>query len=113
MDEAEILTKYAVLQPLYQRLLVEVEATLAARLKAANVNPAAMSGRVKEPKNVVDKASRKGYSDPFAENDDFAGLRVVCRYTPELDKVETIIKTTFNAITAEDKSASRGVDRMA
>lgn len=112
METSEIRTKYEELQPRYTRLVEEVKTALRSALDGARIETSAIFGRVKTMDSVLGKVDKKGYKDPFSQNDDFAGVRFVCRYTPELDRVETIIKKEFAVLQTEDKSASLDVDRM-
>lgn len=56
---------------------------LHAEFVAKDVTPSAMRSRLKDPDNVR-KVARKKYAGQFANNEDFAGLRISCLFTKEL-----------------------------
>lgn len=112
MEEAEIRRQYAKLQPLYDRLLTEVTAILKDEFTALNISTPAVHSRLKAPDALVQKVARKNYADPFTQNEDFAGVRVVCLFTEEVVQVDAAIQRAFKVRSMEDKSAALEVDRM-
>jgi len=112
MEDAEIRRKYDELKPLYERLLVEVKTTLQNEFAAKEITPSAILSRLKDPDNLVRKVARKKYAEPFENNEDFAGLRIVCLFTEELDHVQSVIQQLFKVLSVEDKSAALELDRM-
>jgi putative GTP pyrophosphokinase len=112
MDESEVRSRYDKLRPLYERLLVEVETTLRHELAIEDITPSAILPRIKHVDSLVAKVSRKGYEDPFTENEDFAGLRIVCLFTEEVELVDAIVRRVFAVRSMDDKSAALEVDRM-
>jgi putative GTP pyrophosphokinase len=112
MEEAEIRSRYESIKSLYERLLVEIETTLRSEFALQDITPSAIHARVKDPDRLVEKVSRKSYEDPFVQNEDFAGMRIVCLFTEELPLVDAIIRRVFAVLSMENKSAALEVDRM-
>src|SRR5262249_43068264 len=61
--------------------------------------------------SVVNKVERKEYKDPLSDIHDFAGVRVVCQFTPDLDVIDKLIRELFDVHETVDKSASLGFDK--
>jgi hypothetical protein len=70
-------------RPDYEQLCSEVAYVLRSRLKKVGVEIAAVTFRAKTLASFLDKIRRKTYSDPLSKVTDFAGVRVVCLYTPD------------------------------
>ncbi len=112
MESSEIRTQFEQLKPRYERLAKVVKTVLTQEFARAAFDPSTVIWRVKELNHFLEKIERKGYAEPFKENEDFAGIRVVCRYTPELDQVCAIIKAQFAVVTEEDVSERLDVNEM-
>jgi putative GTP pyrophosphokinase len=69
-------------------------------------------GRVKERKSVLGKILRKSYTSPDLQIEDLVGVRVICLYRADLEKVDMTIRSLFEVLTHEDKSAAAGDDRF-
>jgi putative GTP pyrophosphokinase len=105
-------TKYEAIIPLYQELIEEIQFTLEKKLKVFGVKLAAIEGRVKKIDSVLQKIQRKKYKDPLSEIDDFAGVRLVCLFSPDLDIVSEVVESLFEITEAEDKTDALGLERM-
>lgn len=62
------------------------------------------SARAKDVDSFLKKVLRKGYSDPFTEMNDKAGIRVIVRFLGELKEVEDLVKEKFEILKREDKT---------
>ncbi|MEM6338092.1 MAG: (p)ppGpp synthetase, partial [Bacteroidota bacterium] len=71
-----------------------------------------MSQRIKTFESFWGKIERKGYDDPFSEIEDICGIRVVCYYTSDIDRIATIINDEFEVKESLDKSSALGSDRF-
>lgn len=59
---------------------------------------------IKEFESFWEKIERKGYRKPFHETKDICGLRIICYYTKDLEKIKKIIKKEFDVKEFEDKA---------
>ncbi|MDH4203696.1 MAG: RelA/SpoT domain-containing protein [Phycisphaerae bacterium] len=57
-----------------------------------------ISSRIKGFDSVLDKIQRKGITNPFEEIHDVVGLRVVCLFRSDLDRIEWVIANLFDII---------------
>ena len=102
---------YEALIPSYQRLVREVTFALENGIKTSGIKVASVHGRVKTFDSVVNKVERKEYNDPLSDIHDFAGVRVLCQFTPDLDVIDKLIRELFDVHETVDKLASLGFDK--
>ena len=67
-------------------------------------------GRIKGFDSCVKKVIDKKIEDPFEGINDFVGLRVVCLFLSDLDRVETVINESFEVLDRKDKTNDKGKD---
>lgn len=109
MDLAE---HYRVLKPKYDGLLSAIKFSLNEIIKHNNLALFELDGRVKTLESVQDKLQRKGYENGFDDVEDFCGIRVVCYYTSDMDKLSDIISNEFNVLSESDKQKEAEDDRF-
>jgi putative GTP pyrophosphokinase len=110
-EGTKLLQAYEALIPQYKRVVDEVTFALEDRIKTSGLKIASVHGRVKTLDSVVNKVERKEYKDPLSDIHDFAGVRVVCQFTPDLDVIDQLIGELFDVHEIVDKSASLGFDK--
>jgi putative GTP pyrophosphokinase len=110
-ERTNLAQAYEALIPKYQRLVREVTSVLEDRIKSSGLKVASVHGRVKSLDSLVRKVERKEYKDPLSDIRDFAGVRVVCQFTPDLDIIDKLISELFDVDEIVDKSASLGFDK--
>ncbi len=109
---AAALREYERLTSTYEKLVKEVKYTLDENLAHAEIKVAGVSKRVKTPESFKEKLERKQYENPLRDITDLAGVRVVCYYENDLQKVGAIIRSQFEVHEEVDKSGDLGVDKM-
>ncbi|MFJ7112227.1 GTP pyrophosphokinase family protein [Streptomyces albogriseolus] len=87
----------------YRDICTEVTYALERNLKANGIKYHSVTSRVKTLESFLEKIERKQYSDPSAQMDDIAGIRVVCLFLSDLDRVSDIVSSLFEVIAKEDK----------
>jgi ppGpp synthetase/RelA/SpoT-type nucleotidyltranferase len=111
-NQDEFRKEYAKRSQDYKQLAFIAEDTLRDRLKSKNIKTAYVISRVKEEDNFIEKINRKKYSDPFGQMHDIVGVRVVCLYTEDMEKIAELICKEFESIGRDDKVESLGPDKM-
>jgi ppGpp synthetase/RelA/SpoT-type nucleotidyltranferase len=111
-DSPDLIRRFIEQRPAYEQLCSEIAYTLEVELKRAGIKYAAVTSRAKELQSFLEKIKRKAYVDPFAQTDDFAGVRVVCFFHDDLPKIEKVIHDWFNVVEWEDKAKALEVDRF-
>lgn len=99
-------------RPDYEQLCSEVAYVLRSRLKKAGIEIAAVTFRAKTLASFLDKIRRKTYSDPLSEVTDFAGVRVVCLYTPDTNAVQKLIEDEFELVEEIDKLKEKSAEEF-
>lgn len=112
MTSQEIITKYNELLPVYARLAKAVEEALKLKLNVVDIKAASVISRVKDLDSFLEKIERKSYDEPFKQNSDFAGARIICLYTADVYRVQEIIEKEFLVVAKENKTEQLGVDKM-
>ncbi|MDN3615738.1 GTP pyrophosphokinase [Vibrio gallaecicus] len=69
--------------------------------------------RVKSFDSFYEKIDRKKYADPFENIEDICGVRVICYYFSDIEKINSIIKEEFSILESEDKSELLGLKEFA
>lgn len=81
-------------------------------LTEKKINLLNISYRVKSFESFYEKLSRKKYNDPYIDVEDICGLRIVCFYPRELERVREIIQEAFVIKDYIDKTGSNDIDRF-
>lgn len=89
--------------PLFKRTCNNIVEALNIFLKDNGIEFLTITERVKDFESFFEKIKRKNYADPFSNNEDFCGIRIVLYYLQDLDRVKEIIQTEFNVQQNEDK----------
>jgi len=63
-------------------------------------------------RNFIEKINRKKYDKPFDQMDDIVGIRVVCLYTDDIDRIGKLIEGEFGIIKKDKKIENLDTDKM-
>ena len=111
-ENTEFIKRFIDRQPDYEKLCAEVAYILNRELNKAEIEFSTITYRAKSLDSFLEKIQRKSYGDPFAEITDFAGVRVVCLYIDDLEKVGAIIAENFEVVEKIDKLTNRKADQF-
>jgi putative GTP pyrophosphokinase len=103
MDTKDILQKYEKQKDIYEQLKNGAWYQLDHAIKSQKIKTHSIESRIKTFDSFADKVSQKGLTDPFNQINDIVGLRVVCLFLSDLDKIGNIVKTTFELIDKDNK----------
>jgi ppGpp synthetase/RelA/SpoT-type nucleotidyltranferase len=81
-------------------------------LTEKKINLLHVSYRVKSFESFYEKLSRKKYTNPYIDVEDICGLRIVCFYPRELERVREIIQEAFILKDYIDKTDLQDADRF-
>jgi len=87
----------------YEQLGKVLHQDLKKLLNDAKIDPVGVNYRIKDFNSFWDKIRRKNYDNPFNEINDICGLRIICYYTSDLDKIRSIIEEEFSVSEVVDK----------
>lgn len=103
VDPGQIRKIFSELIPKYQNLALNLKQALELFLRNAGISYLTIDHRIKDTDSFIDKIIRKEYDNPFDQVEDICGLRIICYYTSDLEKICGIIKREFKIIESTDK----------
>lgn len=88
--------------PLYQQLADEILFVLSKGVKNRKMRISDIRPRLKDFESFYSKIIRKEITDdPFERIEDIAGVRIICLYRSDLERIEDLIRDKFDVIRAE------------
>jgi len=91
-EEDALRQRYEKLYPMFKDLTIKVKKVLRNRIKEKNIKIHSIKLRVKKFKSFYEKIVKKEIrTDPFETLHDIAGVRVICLYRRDLNKIEEMI----------------------
>jgi putative GTP pyrophosphokinase len=102
--------KYLELLPGFEDLRDKAAHSLREAISKYWIKVHSITERIKSFDSCVNKVAVKKIEEPFRDIEDFVGLRVVCLFLSDLDRVEKVINETFEVIHREDKTNDSGKD---
>ncbi len=91
-DTDSIRKNFTELKSSYERLGKNIVEALEAFLSERNIGFLAITSRTKDVESFVEKIDRKKYSNPFEETEDICGIRIICFYQSDIEKICSIIR---------------------
>jgi putative GTP pyrophosphokinase len=87
----------------YRILATNLHQALKGFLNDARIDILDVQDRVKEFDSFYEKIQRKGYGKPFDQVEDICGLRIICYFPSDLDKISKLIEREFDVLESKDK----------
>ncbi|TGE29719.1 GTP pyrophosphokinase [Hymenobacter metallicola] len=106
ITQEEFYRQYDELRPDYERLGINMQQAIKSFLGEKKIPYLDVLYRVKDAASAYEKITRKNYNSPFEQIEDWCGLRVICYYPSDVDRICEIFTTEFDVKTQED-TASR------
>ncbi|MDZ7820159.1 MAG: RelA/SpoT domain-containing protein [Aliarcobacter sp.] len=104
MDKDTLFQEYNDKLPNYDRARENIKEALEEFLKEENISFVTIESRIKDFESFYEKISRKKYENPFEENEDFCGIRIILYFQDDIEKVNKIIEDNFIIEESENKS---------
>ena len=79
----------------YNRLGSNIVEALKTFLNEANIPFLEIYYRVKKFDSFFEKIDRKGYENPFYDIEDICGIRIICYYASDIERINKIINEEF------------------
>lgn len=95
--------KYSARLPEFEFLRDEGVGALRSAISKSGIKVHSITERIKGFDSCVNKVIDKKIEKPFEGIKDFVGLRVICLFLSDLDKVENVINQTFVIVRIKDK----------
>ncbi len=87
----------------YEELAKNLKQALERFLNDADIEVLDVQYRIKDFLSFWEKIQRKGYEDPLQEVEDICGLRIICYYPSDLDRISSLINREFNVLESMNK----------
>lgn len=91
----DVLEKYKIMKPKYEKLGFTVVEIIKDLLHKNNIDVLLVYYRTKEEESFLEKIERKEYKNPFKKMEDLSAMRVICYYDNDIELVESLIKNNF------------------
>ena len=102
-DIYKIKKQYFELLKSYEKLAGNIEVALKVLLEEAGIGYLAINCRIKSFDSFLKKIDRKHYDNPFVQIEDICGIRVICYYRSDMEKICEVISREFEVLEGEDK----------
>lgn len=112
MEKVKVQEHYEKNHTLYLKLAENTKQALVTFLSDKQISYHTISSRIKEFDSYLEKIERKGYDKPIEQIEDFCGIRIICFYPVDLDKISEIIHEEFDVIESIDKTENLEADRF-
>ena len=104
--------KFIELKPMYERLGENVRQALETFLDESNISYLAITYRIKDFESFAEKIKSKKYNNPFEDIEDICGLRIICYYQSDVERICEIIKKEFEIKESQDKEELLNADQF-
>jgi putative GTP pyrophosphokinase len=111
-ESIDVREKILELLPKYENLGKNLVQAIKLLLDNNNIRYVSVYFRVKELTSFLEKVERKGYDDPIAEIEDICGVRIICYYQSDIEKISSIISHEFNVMESDHKEQKLNADQF-
>jgi putative GTP pyrophosphokinase len=105
MNREEFKKNYEDRLPFYDRLIKNVSIVIEEQLNNENISFLNLDTRIKSLDSSFEKINRKNYSDPFDQIEDFCGIRIICYYPSDVEKIVSLLRKELLVHSEEDTQA--------
>jgi ppGpp synthetase/RelA/SpoT-type nucleotidyltranferase len=112
IDLNEVSEQFSKVRTKYDTLGINLAQALELFLKESDIKVLSVSYRVKDKDSFVEKIDRKNYEKPFDEIEDICGIRIICYYQSDVDKIAKIISEEFDVLENQDKEELLEADQF-
>lgn len=95
LNKSKISKKFLEIRPKYDRLGINVQQALETFLKENKIPFLSIQNRVKQLDSFLEKIDRKSYTNPFDDIEDICGIRIICYYQSDIQRIKDIITSEF------------------
>jgi ppGpp synthetase/RelA/SpoT-type nucleotidyltranferase len=103
MNKDEIKAEYDSKASIYQKLKEEALYIVNEFIDKNKIKTHSVLSRIKDFESFYDKIERKEIKEPFIEIKDIVGLRVVCLFLSDIERIGGLIKSFFDILDEDNK----------
>lgn len=96
----------------YEKLGLNISQALSLLLEENDIPFLSINYRVKKHDSFMEKIERKSYENPFEDIEDICGIRIICYYQSDIEKIKTIVSKEFNTLNDENKEKTLEFDQF-
>jgi putative GTP pyrophosphokinase len=112
MTPENITEQITELIPKYDNLGKSLVQAIILLLEKHNIKFVSVYYRVKTVSSFIEKIERKSYEKPLEEIEDICGVRIICYYQSDIEKISSIITSEFKIHNSEDKEDKLKADQF-
>ena len=91
-----IVNEYRIVKPSYEECTIKIHELVSSLIKESDIQIHSISSRTKDIENLYEKVKRKGEKyDQLLDITDLSGIRIICYFSDQVDKVAEIIENNF------------------
>lgn len=98
MDHSDLMTKFLKERPKYVSLGEILSKGIGLLLNEHDINFLLVESRVKDTIQFIEKIKRKKYRNPLEDMEDICGIRIICYFQKDIQKIERLIKKEFHVL---------------
>lgn len=103
---------YENLMPKYDKLGASISQAVEMLLDEYSIQYLKVYYRVKESSSFIGKMDRYNLQNPLDEIFDLCGIRIICYYKSDIDKIIELIRNEFNVLVSQDKESLLEADQF-
>jgi putative GTP pyrophosphokinase len=103
MDARTLHSEYQMNYQLFKELAEAAKSLLSHEVSKANIKIHSMPVRVKSLNSFIEKIQKEHYQHPFTDVKDLVGIRVVCLFSSDIEKIATVSKNSFEILEEDNK----------
>lgn len=107
-----LIEEYKENEHLYQSLLIQAKHSIESLLRNEDIEIFSIEARLKDENSFKEKLQRKSDYKTLSDIEDICGLRVICYYESDLQKLRKLINESFNVLSSSDKKEESEVDKF-
>jgi len=93
---SSIVKEYGIVKPSYEECTTKIHELVNSLIKESGIQVHSISSRTKDIDNLYEKVRRKGEEyNKLLDITDLSGIRIICYFSDQVDKVADIIKNNF------------------
>lgn len=104
MTPFDLEVEYNNRKPFFERAIENFQQAILLFLKEKHIPFLNITGRLKDLDSFIEKVDRKKYLNPFSDNEDFCGIRIIVYYPNDISEVGKIIEREFDLQDSFDKA---------
>jgi len=103
MDIETLSREFQAREHVYNHLKGEALFILERAIERTDIKLHSISSRVKKLDSFLDKAQRKEYENPLDDIQDVVGLRIVCLFISDIERIGKVIRESFSILSEDNK----------